>query len=257
MGELFDASTYGRSFADVYDDWYPSDAATADAVDRLDSLLGGGPSDVLELGIGTGRLAVPLARRGHRVTGIDASPEMLTLLEAKGVDTNGSVGGGAVTGVAADAARRDEWPSGPFDLVLAAFNMVFNLTDPAAQASLFTSAFDVLRPGGCFVAECFVPAPIDSAERQLELRSVDLDRVVLIATESDPESSIVTGQHIELRDGAPVRLRPWRVRVVAPAELDRWAAAAGFDAPSRSSDWRGTPFEPESAVHVSVYRRPR
>ncbi len=252
MGEPFDATTYGRSFSDVYDDWYPAGAATLDAVEHLDALVGGRPADLLELGVGTGRLAVPLAERGHRVTGADASPDMLAVLEAKQVD-----GSAPVTGVLVDVARREEWPAGPFDAVLAAFNMVFNLTDPTAQASLFTSAFDVLRPGGSFVVECFVPAPPEPAgARLLELRSVELDRVVLIATEVDPDSSVVTGQHIELRDGAPVRLRPWQIRAVPPAQLDRWAAAAGFVVAARSCDWRGTPFGADSTSHVSVYRRP-
>ena len=252
MADRFDATTYGRSFADVYDDWYPAGASTLDAVDRLDEMVGRRPADLLELGVGTGRLAVPLAARGHRVTGADASPEMLALLAAKQGGSHPPI-----TGVHADVARRDEWPGGPFDVVLAAFNMVFNLTDPVAQASLFTSAFDVLRPGGSFVVECFVPAPHDAgAARLLELRSVELDRVVLIATESDPETAVVTGQHIELRDGEPVRLRPWQIRAVPPAELDRWACAAGFTVVSRSCDWRGTPFEADSTSHVSVFRRP-
>ena len=251
MGDRFDATTYGRSFADVYDDWYPAGTSTLDAVDQIDALIGRRPADLLELGIGTGRLAVPLAARGHRVTGVDASSDMLALLAAKHDGT-----GAPITGVLADVARRDEWPNGPFDVVLAAFNMVFNLTDPAAQASLFTSAFEVLRPGGSFVVECFVPAPPEAgAGRLLELRSVELDRVVLIATESDPETEVVTGQHIELRDGEPVRLRPWQIRAVSPAELDGWACAAGFTVASRWSDWRGTPFDADSTAHVSVYRR--
>ena len=252
MGDRFDATTYGRSFADVYDDWYPSDASTQDAVDHLDALVGRRPADLLELGVGTGRLALPLAARGHRVTGADASADMLARLTAKHDATDPPI-----TGVLADVARRDEWPAGPFDVVLAAFNMVFNLTDPVSQASLFTSAYDVLRPGGSFVVECFVPAPPRTgAARLLELRSVELDRVVLIATESDAETSVVTGQHIELRDGEPVRLRPWQIRAVSPAELDRWACAAGFAVASRSCDWRGTPFDADSSAHVSVYRRP-
>ncbi len=253
MADHFDATTYGRSFADVYDDWYPAGASTVDAVDRLDALVGRRPADVLELGVGTGRLALPLAQRGHRVTGADASPDMLALLAAKPVSSEGSV-----TGVLADVARREDWPSGPFDLVLAAFNMVFNVTDAAAQASLFASAFDVLGPGGSFVVECFVPAPpAPGAGRLLELRSVELDRVVLIATESDPDTAVVTGQHVELRDGEPVRLRPWRIRAVPPAEVDAWACAAGFTVAARWSDWRATPFDADSAAHVSVYRRPR
>ncbi len=261
MGERFDATTYGRSFADVYDDWYPSDAATDDAVVLLDGLLRGdgtrtGPARALELGIGTGRLALPLAALGHDVVGVDASQEMLTSLRDKlraGADAPSP---GSVEAVLGDVADTRTWPDGPVELVLAAFNMVFNLTDADAQASLFDAAFAALSPGGVFVVECFVPAPLEVTERLLELRSVDVERVVLIATESDPATSTVTGQHIELRDGEPVRLRPWRIRVVEPAQLDAWATAAGFEPAERSSDWRGSAFDADSASHVSVYRRP-
>lgn len=251
MGDQFDATTYGRSFSDVYDDWYPGDAASAAAVDRLVTILGDGGADVLELGVGTGRLALPLAERGHSVTGLDASEEMLAQLSDKQVGADRPVGAAV-----ADVGRRGDWPDGPFDLVLAAFNMVFNVVEPEAQRSLFSSAFDVLRPGGCFVVECSVPAPMDATERLLELRSVELDRVVLIATETDPVTSVVTGQHIELRDGDPVRLRPWRIRAVTPEQLDAWATSAGLGLDDRTADWQGGAFGPDSAGHVSVYRRP-
>lgn len=251
MDEHFDASTYGRSFADVYDDWYPSDDATDDAVERLDALVGAGPGDVLELGVGTGRLALPLAARGHRVQGIDSSEEMLDLLGAKQRDNEPQV-----EVHLGDLASAERWPDGPFDLVVAAFNMVFNLTGDGDARALFDAASTSLRDGGRFVVECFVPARFDDADRRLELRSVELDRVVLIATTADPVTSIVTGQHIELRDGQPVRLRPWRIRVAVPAELDALADAAGLELESRHADWSGTPFDADSAAHVSVYRRP-
>src|SRR5688572_1528720 len=82
----YDAGSYGRGFADVYDDWYAdvSDVeATVEAVDRLASAVDGSPRRVLELGVGTGRLAIPLALRGCAVTGVDASPEMLEQLRRK------------------------------------------------------------------------------------------------------------------------------------------------------------------------------
>lgn len=270
MGDEFDGTTYGRSFADVYDEWYPSDDATDRAIDQLLELLAAGPGgaagrDVLELGVGTGRLALPLAARGHRVTGLDASVEMLDVLEAKQIgsagpdstapDSTAPDSTAPVTALRCDVAT-DDWPAGPFDMVLAANNMVFNLTDPDEQAQLFVRAFDVLAPGGVLVVEAFVPAPIDSVDRQLELRSVEPDLVVWIATQTDPATSIVTGQHVELRDGQPVRLRPWQVRVAVPDELDRWAAAAGFELESRWSDWSEGAFGPDSAAHVTLWRRP-
>jgi hypothetical protein len=80
--------------------------------------------------------------------------------------------------------------------------------------------------------------------------------VVLIATDSDPATGVVIGQHIELVDGEPVRLRPWRIRVADPAELDRLAAVAGLELAERHADWSGTEFDPHGTAHVSVYRRP-
>ena len=84
--------------------------------------------------------------------------------------------------------------------------------------------------------------------------SVTAESVVLIATEADPSDGVVTGQHIELRDGAPVRLRPWRIRVTGPDELDAWANEAGLVLGERRADWEGTPYDPHGAGHVSVYR---
>lgn len=244
-GDGFDPGTYGRSFADVYDRWYPSDDDTAAAVARLSELAGAG-GRILELGVGTGRLAVPLADAGHDVAGIDASAEMLARLRSKS---------DRVAVVEGDAGTPSDWPPGPFDVVAAAFNLVFNLTDTAAQSACFAGAAGALVPDGRFVVEAFVPAAVEQRERRLEVREVTAGRVVLIATDADPSTGVVTGQHVELTDGAPVRLRPWRIRVAGPDELDAMAAAAGLELSERHADWSGTPFDPHGAAHVSVYRR--
>ena len=243
----FDAGTYGRSFADVYDEWYPAGPHTEAAVSFLLELTAADDAGrVLELGIGTGRLALPLAAAGRDVVGLDSSPEMLALLEDKAP--------GVVHAVEGDLAEPAAWPEGPFDAVVAAFNLVCNLADPAAQRSVFSSAARVLSPTGSLVVEAVLPAPWDGVERRLEVRSVTSDSVVLIATEADPSDGVVVGQHIELRDGAPVRLRPWRIRVAGPEELDSWAAEAGLVLSARRADWEGTPYDPHGAGHVSVYR---
>lgn len=249
----FTATTYGRSFADVYDQWYPADGATTAAVERI-SELAGPDGRVLELGVGTGRLAVPLALRGHAVIGLDASAEMLTQLAANAT----GLAGGQVEPVLGDLAEPATWPSTEVDVVVAAFNLVCNLTDPVAQATVFTSAAAVLAPGGHLVVETFLPAAVEHRERRLEVRSVHADAVVLIASDTDPVARVVTGQHIELRDGEPVRLRPWRLRLTTPGELDRWAGDAGLRRVGVWHDWSGAELgDDDGAVaRIAVYRAP-
>lgn len=242
----FDATTYGRSFADVYDDWYADPAGTDAAVERVAALAGAGGT-VLELGVGTGRLALPLAAAGCRVLGLDSSPEMLDRLRAKDP-------GGTVAATVGDVADPAAWPDGPVDVVLAANNLLLNLPDADSQRRCVALAARHLRPGGVLVVEAVVPAPLGRRERHLEVREVTPDSVVLIATDADPATGVVLGQHVELRDGEPVRLRPWRVRPIGVAELDAWAAAAGLGAPDRSGGWDGAPFDPDGGGHVTCYR---
>jgi SAM-dependent methyltransferase len=243
-----DPGTYGRSFADVYDRWYPADDDTTAAVARITSLAGPGGS-VLELGIGTGRLALPLAAAGLPVTGIDSSPEMLERHLAKD-------GADGIVVCPGDVADADAWPAGPFRVVVAAFNLLLNLPDDDAQAATVALAASRLAPGGHLVVEAVLPAPLDRRERRVEVREVADDVVVLIATDADPDTGLVLGQHVELRDGQPVRLRPWRVRMAGPDDTDRWAAAAGLELVDRHGDWAGAPFGPHGPRHVSCYRRP-
>jgi SAM-dependent methyltransferase len=245
----YDPTTYGRSFADVYDDWYPADGTVDAVVARVRRLAGDGGS-VLELGVGTGRLALPLAAAGLRVTGLDASEEMLDVLAAKDLDD-------LVRRSLGDVGRPADWPDGPFDVVLAACNLLCNLADARVQARCVATAAGRLRPGGALVVEAFVPAPLEVGAR-LTATEVRADAVILIASSADPATGVVTAQHVELRDGEPVRLRPWVIRVVQPDELDRWAADAGLVLEHRGPGWGdGTGASAEDgSVAVSIYRAP-
>lgn len=258
----FDSTTYGRSFADVYDSWYPSDGTTAETVSFVAALAGSavdadpgdGGSDcpdaldrrprVLELGVGTGRLALPLAAAGLDVVGIDSSPEMLDQLTAKDPE-------GTVRSVPGDVGEPDTWPEGPFDVVLAACNLICNLTDPSAQASCIAGSATRLSHGGHLVVEAFEPAPLEPGPR-LTAGDVRGDVVVLIATDADPSSGVVLGHHVEMRDGGTVRLRPWRIRVTTTDELDGWAADAGLQLVERREGWGA---EGGDTGLVSIYRR--
>ncbi|NNE11485.1 MAG: class I SAM-dependent methyltransferase, partial [Ilumatobacter sp.] len=146
----YDDSTYGDAFADVYDDWYADVSDVTTTVDMLLALAEGG--EALELGVGTGRLAVPLARSGRphgvAVTGVDSSEAMLERLRRRDTD-------GLVTTALGSMAR--DLPGGPYRLVFAAYNTIFNLRSARDQAACFASVADVLVPGGRFVVEAYVP----------------------------------------------------------------------------------------------------
>ncbi|HSL60059.1 MAG TPA: class I SAM-dependent methyltransferase [Acidimicrobiales bacterium] len=249
-----DTPDYGESFADVYDRWYgdvTDVAATADTVEALArAATGPAAGRVLELGVGSGRLAVPIAGRGLAVTGVDSSPSMLALLA-------GRPEADAVTVVEGDMTEVDALVTGPFAVALVAFNTFFNLTTEDAQRRCLAAVARVLAPGGSLLVEAFVPGdPPSGVARDLSTSRVELDRVVLTATEHDPATQVVTGQHIELVDGgATVRLRPWRIRYATTDQLDAMAAAAGLDLADRRADWAGNPFTDDSTQHVSRYVR--
>lgn len=245
--EGFDASTYGERFADVYDDWYGDVSDVEGTVDTVARLAGDGP--VLELGIGTGRLALPLAARGLEVHGIDSSPAMVDRLRAK-------PGGEALPVVIGDFADVAVEVPGGFALALVAYNTLFNLGTAAAQRLCFTNVARRLRPGGAFVVEAFVPAPADAGPDAAVIPSVvEADRVELQVTRRDPLAQTVDGSVVSISEHG-IRLRPWHIRYAPPDELDAMAGAAGLSLAERWSDWRGGPYDAGSDRHVSVYRRP-
>ena len=235
-------ASYGEGIADVYDDWYGELEVDA-PVAALAKWADAGP--VLELGIGTGRLALPLAARGIRVSGVDASPAMVARLRAK-------PGSEQLEVVEGDMAGPE--PAGPFSLAFAAVNTFFNQTAPGAQEACFSSVAARLVAGGRFVIDAFVPDP-DAEGDGVWVRSMASDRVVLDVVHTDLADQRAFGQIVELVDGQPVRLRPWEVRWSTPEQLDDMAAAAGLVLESRWSDWEGGDFGPDSPRHVSAWRR--
>ena len=243
----FDATTYGERFADVYDEWYGEMSDVAATVEAVGALAAGGP--VLELGVGTGRLAVPLAERGLEVHGIDASPAMLERLAAKA----------AGAGVTVHASRGDfadvgAEVAGGFAVVLVAFNTLFNLPDADAQGRCFAAVARRLRPDGHLVVEAFVPEPEAAAPGgAVTPTAIETDRVVLQVTRSDPGAQTVVGSVVSITE-AGIRLRPWRIRWATPNELDAMAAGAGLERVERWGDWDRRPFDDDSAKHVTLYR---
>ena len=242
-------ATYGDAFADVYDDWYQGVSDVDATCELVVELLPGPGGDrrgrVLELGAGTGRLAVPLAERGLEVTALDASAAMLERLRQRD-------GAGRVRLVHGDMVA--DAPAGPFDVVLVAYNTLFNLLSAERQAACFDAVAARLAPDGALLVEAFVPADPPPTGSAVELRSMTADEVVLSVVRHTPEEQRAEGQFVHLAAGEPVRLRPWAIRYSPPAELDAMARRAGFVLRARWEDVARRPFDEESERHVSVYR---
>jgi SAM-dependent methyltransferase len=241
QGEGYDAATYGAQVADVYDEVYGPDAT---AVRCLAQLAAGGP--VLELGVGTGRLALPLAARGLEVHGIDASEAMTERLRAK-------PGGAAIPVTIGDFA--DVGADGEFVLVFIAFNTFFVLLTADEQARCFANVASRLAPGGRFVIEAFVPDP----SRFVRKHHVAISRlgagVRLNVSGHDPQAQRVESLVIWVSGAGDVHTWPVRLRYSYPAELDAMAASAGMALEHRWTSWRKDPFDADSGSHVSVYVR--
>jgi SAM-dependent methyltransferase len=237
-------STYGNAFADVYDEWY-HDVSDVDAtVDLLAELASSFSSlPVLELGVGTGRIAIPLAAGGIDVVGLEASPAMLAKLGENDP-------GGAVTARAGDMV--DDQPLGPFAVVFVAYNTFFGLLSEARQRACFAAVAQRLTPGGAFVIEAFVPEPQPGSS--VTVRSMSVDSLTLSVTTHDESAQTAQGQYISFSEPGGIRIRPWAIRYASVEQLDAMAADAGFHVAERWEDPSRTPFGVDSPRHVTVYR---
>lgn len=238
-----DPEFYGDRWAGVYDDRFGA-LDTGPAVDFLAGLAGTGR--VLELAIGTGRVALPLAQRGVSVEGVDASAEMVARMRAK-------PGGDSIPVTIGDMA--EVAVAGSFELVYLVFNSLFALLSQERQADCFRRAASLLEPEGSFVVECFVPDQTRfDRDQRVQATAVDEDSVTFELARHDPVQQRVTVQVVTI-DGAGVRLRPVAVRYSWPAELDLMAGQAGLALAERYGSWDRRPFDSASGRHVSVYRR--
>lgn len=242
----YDSTSYGDAFADVYDEWY-SDVTDVEATTaRLVDIAGSG-GRVLELGVGTGRLAVPMAQAGLSVCGVDASEAMLSRLrsraEAGDVDVD-LVRADMVSGL----------PDGPYDAVLVAYNTLFNLVGDGEQEACFRAVAARLAPSGSFIVEAVVPDDDAPGGTDVSVRSMTVDRVILSVSDHRPTERRTSGQFVEFTESGGVRLRPWSIRWSTPDELDAMADAAGMELVERTADMSGAPFGPDSDRHVSIYR---
>jgi SAM-dependent methyltransferase len=244
----FEPPTYGDAIAEVYDEWIDGGVYgdPDPAVDVLAGLAGAGGA-ALELGIGTGRIAIPLAARGVAVTGVDASARMVERLRAK-------PGGADLPVVVGDMAQVPV--EGSFDLVYVVASTLYCLTDQDSQIQCLARVAKRLRPGGHLVVEAFVPdqTRFDRGQR-VEARAVDADSVRLDVARHDPVAQTVFAQQIAITaDG--IRLYPVYVRYIWPAELDLMVRLAGLTLVRRDGGWRGEPYTAAGGSHVSIYQTP-
>ena len=235
------AAHYDESSADMF-----RPEILGPAVALLADLAGDGP--VLEFGVGTGRVALPLRERGLDVHGIDLSEAMLDELRRKpGADSIGVTQGDFA------ATRVD----GSFRLVYLVFNTITNLTTQDEQVACFENASRHLAPGGCFVIETYVPKlrALPPGER---IRAFDLSPDHLGFDEyRDFTAQISVSHHVFPGQAAgEARTTATPFRYVWPSELDLMARLAGLRLRHRWADWERAPFTDDSPAHVSVWQRP-
>ena len=237
----FDERAAGR-----YDERYAyqSDPAVLDPiVDFLAELAGDGGA--LEFGIGTGRIALPLAARGVPVHGIELSRAMVERLRAKpGADAIG------VTIGDFSAATVDATSS----VVYLVANTIMNLTTQDAQVACFRNAAAHLRPGGCFVIEVLVPG-LRRLPPGETFQPFDVNPCHLGVDEYDVATQGLVSHHYWL-EGDDVEVVPIPFRFVWPSELDLMAQLAGLSLRERWGGWQREPFTSDSCLHVSVWEKP-
>jgi SAM-dependent methyltransferase len=217
----------------------------AEAVAFLAARAGGGP--VLELAIGTGRLALPLAARGLRVDGIDLSTDMVDRLREKPGGERLSIRIGDFADV--DVPDR-------YRLVFVAWNSLFNLLSQDDQVRCFENVAARLTDDGVFVVEVFSPAFLHRLPggQQVAAEAVETDRVRIDVLRHDAATQSIEESHVTL-SAEGVRLTPVVQRYAWPSELDLMARIAGLVLRERYAGWTEAPFESDSAAHVSVYAR--
>jgi SAM-dependent methyltransferase len=231
------AAAYDESTADLFEP-----TAVDPVVDFLADLAGHGAA--LELGIGTGRIAVPLAQRGIRVHGIDLSEAMVARLRAKpgAEQIDVTIGDFATTTV-----------EGRFSVAYLVFNTIMNLTTQNGQVACFQNVAEQLEPGGCFVIEVMVPV-LQRLPPGETVRPFDVTATHLGFDEYDVASQGLISHHYSVIDGnLDVVSMPFRY--VWPSELDLMARLAGMTLRERWSGWRRKPFTSDSTGHVSVWEK--
>ncbi|NOX61766.1 MAG: class I SAM-dependent methyltransferase [Chloroflexi bacterium] len=238
---IYDATTYGDRFSDIYDQWYRDyDPA---AIDALAELARGGPA--LELGIGTGRFALPLQEKGVIVHGVDASEKMVARMRTK-------PGGERIPVAIGNFA--DVPVEGQYPLIYIVFNTIFALLSQDEQVRCFQNVAAHLTPDGVFVTETFVPDMTRFRNhRRIDLIDLDDGYVRVDAARHDPLRQWIFSNQVVWSESG-MRFYPVKLRYIWPSELDLMARLAGLRLAERWGDWDKRPFTAESKKHISLYR---
>lgn len=242
----YDATTYGDSFAAVYDQWY----SNLDDADFLESIVSSLPVEsvrVLELGVGTGRLVAQwlLLRptSGDTIVGVDSSAAMLLIAQEKEFPDS-------VSFILGDFAT--DIPSGPFDVVFIGYNTLFNVPDESALQGCISRVAHVLAPTGSLYIDAVIPNSTEASTRE-SIQTMATGEEVLATSHHDPLSQRVTGTFTHIGPEHASQVRSWAVRYFTPPQLDAIAEQSGLTLFSRYADGRQTAFTSDSYRHVSRY----
>ncbi|OGO29466.1 MAG: hypothetical protein A2136_04315 [Chloroflexi bacterium RBG_16_54_11] len=238
--DTYSEVTYGERIAGVYDQWYSEyDPAM---VQTLSELAHGGKA--LELGIGTGRIALPLAGTGVQVQGLDASASMVARLRSKPGGVNIPVSLGNFADVAVE---------GQFELIYVVFNTFFALLTQEEQVRCFQNVAKRLAPEGVFVLETFVPDMTRYTDGQaMRLVKMGENEVQYDVSRLEMDKQVITSQHVLLTEQG-IRFFPVKLRYAWSAEMDLMAQLSNLQLRERWSDWKRARFTAESGKHISVY----
>jgi SAM-dependent methyltransferase len=247
----YDPAAYGNTHADVYDRIYPS-FPTAAAVARITELTAEHPGPVLDLGIGTGRLARPLRAAGVDVHGIDASPAMIAELRSR-------PGGADIPVHQADIADFDI--DHRYSVIVCAVSTLFMLPDRDRQTACLNSARRHLADGGLLIVEAFVPDPhrYDQDGERVELRRFDDTSFHLVVSTHRSDTQSITITHV-LGYGDRAERHRIELHYATPQQLDDMADSAGLALVQRAGSWDLRRYGPRTTDHLSIYRasvRPR
>jgi len=238
------AMSFGEDVAEIYDETSQRGDERS-TVEFLKRLANGGPA--LELAIGTGRIALPLAAEGVKIDGIDNSPAMVAKLRSK-------PGGDKIEVAIGNFA--DVPVLGTYRLIYVVFNTLFNLPTQDEQVRCFENVASHLTEDGCFVVEGGVPAEFYCLRNNqyVDVETIEIDNVRLDMARFDPVKQLLEETHLTLSSSG-VQLNPIITRYAWPSELDLMARIAGLQLRDRWASWEREAFSAKSSNCISVYER--
>ena len=253
---LYKIDTYGNAFSDNYDKTYDDFIPSVDQINYIKELA---KNDIaLEVGIGTGRIAVPLSKSGTKVAGYDPSTLMLDILKTKDESKNIKFFHGKIE----DTKKHIQENIG---VIYAPFNVFFLMEKNKEQTEFFIHASNILASRGYLVIECFVPnyntRLVDGENpaffplgKHLEIRSIDSDKVIILASENSPEDKVWHLNEIILQDSKLIKIIPATLSYMTHDEIDMLAEQAGFEVVSRWESWGKENFSLASKKHITTYQ---